>query len=380
MGAITAGTKVAADKIASTYAAVNKALHPEIREIQLTPEDHGLYNYHEVNISSTNLGNISGWLFTSQNQSSSKEDKPPIVIFGHGYGMNRVNNHPGVFETIKALREKGIDSLIFDFPHHGKSNSEKVLTTFGMDTEVNSMKAVIDYVRDKNKLNYSRIALMGISMGSVTALNTAADYHDKVQAVVADSPYSDFGEYLSESIRQWTNKIHPSHAQFILNRLPLLLGIHPKKYSPIRSIKELAKRNFPVLLIHNEGDELIPAKHSKALKDEYLYTFENTFGDAENSSPPISTLFTNVKPDHLPEFDGRLTGHCRSIDIPESGYIEKLANFCYQYLKENVTKQIPENDSKYSRGLVDRLKGVSQRTNERFSVFNPRESPEQRIP
>ena len=178
-----------------------------------------------------------------------------LVIFAHGYAENRERNKPAL-PLAKALYERGISSLLFDFRNSGLSDAS--VTSVGHFETYDLLAALKWGVRN----GYTAFAFVGFSMGASTAI-VAAAHSKRVKAVVADSPFSDLKPYLKENMRLWTKLPNFPFTPLILKMISPLTGIDPDKVRPIRKIVEL--KHTPILLIHNAGDPFISADHSRRL-------------------------------------------------------------------------------------------------------------------
>ncbi len=104
-----------------------------------------------------------------------KTDKAVIVCHGAG----RSKNSMPVVQTAQILASK-YDVFAFDFRGHMESSG-----TFRADGDTdNDLKAVVDYVRS---LGYTKVAVVGWSIGAWTALLSAARGR-KIDAILAAAP------------------------------------------------------------------------------------------------------------------------------------------------------------------------------------------------
>lgn len=204
--------------------------------------------YQEIHFTSK-AGNVplQGWLIPTN--SSQKK----IVIFAHGYGDNR-SNLEAVLPMAHALYKKGISSLLFDFRNSGKSGGN--MTTVGID-EQKDLLAAIEFAQAKG---YKKIGLMGFSMGASTSIIASAQ-SDQVQAVVADSPFSDLKPYLSMNLPVWSGL--PSFFNPIILTMAEWIGLDMTQVRPIEAVKQM--RNTPLFLIHTKKETSIPSIHSVRL-------------------------------------------------------------------------------------------------------------------
>lgn len=227
-------------------------LHPPKKPIAETPEVFHL-DYQDVSFESQNESvTLKGWLVPAE------EDTSRIVIFAHGYSENRSSANVAL-HMAKALHSRSIASLMFDF--RGAGESDGTMTSLGY-YEKQDLLGAIDYAKG---LGYEQIGLVGFSMGASTALNVAPEVPE-VQAVVADSAFTNLDQYLETNLAN----LHPLAEVEFMPKLAmweasLLTGIEPETVQPILSIQNLRDRG--IFLIHAEGDEIIPASESRELAE-----------------------------------------------------------------------------------------------------------------
>ncbi|MCR8645346.1 alpha/beta hydrolase [Paenibacillus sp. N1-5-1-14] len=223
--------------------------HPVKDPLEAKPEDLQLaYTNVEFN-SAYDETLLRGWLIPAG------DTKDRIVIFSHGFRGNRSGEKPAL-PTAKALKEQGIASLLFDFRNSGES--EGTVTSVGL-YEKSDLLAAINYAKS---LGYTKIGLVGYSMGAVVSLNAAPEASD-VQAVIADSPFADLRPYLEENLPVWSNLPAFPFTPLVIWETTLMTGLDPDKVRPIESITKL--KDKPVMLIHTTNDGKIPASNSEQL-------------------------------------------------------------------------------------------------------------------
>lgn len=266
--------------------------HPVSKPITVRPEQVQL-DYKDIEFSSKWENTLlRGWLIPVG------DTKDRIVIMAHGYSQNRSNEKP-MMPTAKALHDQGIAVLMFDFRNAGES--EGTLTSVGQ-FEYYDLLGAIEFAKSQG---YRQIGLYGLSMGAATSLNAAADSPD-VQAVVADSPFADLSTYLKENLPVWSGLPPFPFTPLIMWEIPLLTGIDPNEVKPVESIAHLKDR--PVLLIHAEGDDKIPASHS-----EQIY---------QNSGSPLTTFWLAPGTKHVGTYEA----------VPDA-YLAKVIEFFTEHLQ-----------------------------------------------
>jgi len=192
---------------------------------------------------------LKGWFFEVKGSNKT-------IILAHGYRQNRLPYGEDTFVLIKALLNQGYNVLTFDFRNSGESEGK--VTTVGL-YEKNDLLGAIKHAK---KLGSKQIVLMGFSMGASTSIVVGSESED-VDAVIADSPFSDMEEYLDDNLSVWSDLPSFPFNQTTFFSMKILEGINPKEFSPRAIINDISPR--PVLLIHSKNDTLIPIKNSHQL-------------------------------------------------------------------------------------------------------------------
>jgi len=223
--------------------------HPAKKELEAAPDQLGLA-YENVEFQSKDGTLLRGWYLPAATNER-------VVVMAHGYRQNRMGDKPAL-PTAQKLVEAGFGVLMFDFRASGQSDGDMV--TVGL-LEQEDLQAAIRYVQGKGYASQG-LGLQGFSMGAATSLLAAAGNQD-VQAVVADSPFSDLEPYLHENMPHWTHLPDIPFTPVILWELPLLMGHSPSEVSPIAGLEKL--RDRPVLFIHGGNDQAISSEHSRKM-------------------------------------------------------------------------------------------------------------------
>lgn len=115
---------------------------------------------------------LSGWL-------SLTSPSAPVIILTHGTPGNRVS----MVQRAAFLHNDGFNVLLFDFQSYGKS--EGVLSTLGM-VESEDILAAITYLHGLPATMFSKIGVLGLSMGATAAV-LAASRSEDILALIAES-------------------------------------------------------------------------------------------------------------------------------------------------------------------------------------------------
>ena len=167
-------------------------------------------------------------------------DRAPLrggVVILHGAGSCKESH----YDFSRALLPLGIASISFDQRGHGESDGP-------MDgraiTDVNSMAELLA------ARTGTPIVLRGSSMGGYLALIAAT--HIKARAVIAICPASADG--LRRSLRKGEHRFDAD-----VEQLDPLLERHGDLHAIVGELE------IPVLLLHAEGDEVVPVEHSREM-------------------------------------------------------------------------------------------------------------------
>ncbi len=192
---------------------------------------------------------LKGWFFEVKGSNKT-------LILAHGYRQNRLQYGENTLPLIKSLLNQGYNVLTFDFRNCGESEGN--LTTVGIH-EKDDLLGAIRYAKT---LGSKQIVLMGFSMGAAVSIVAGAQSKD-VNAVIADSPFSDMEEYLDKSLSAWSKLPSFPFNQTTFASMKILLGVNPKEFSPRDVVANIAPR--PLFLIHSKDDTYIPVENSHEL-------------------------------------------------------------------------------------------------------------------
>jgi uncharacterized protein len=168
----------------------------------------------------------------------------PAVLFLHGF--------PGAEKNVdiqRRLLELGVGSLSLHFSGAWGSEGQ-----YRFSTLVPQARAGLAYLARQEFVDRRRLAAFGFSMGGWTALNLAASAAS-LRAVAAVSPVGgpemitdrthDFIKHLSRSLH--------------VKSTPALTEDFKRAVSAHDPAKAAAKRRCPLLMIHGDADDVVPA-------------------------------------------------------------------------------------------------------------------------
>jgi uncharacterized protein len=254
------------------YWAASMSLHPARRP--LTPEliaqaDEVFRRDNSTripwNISAPDGTILRGWVVSPKPESalnlpSNATNTTRVadwVILFHGVADNRV----GDLGVADFLLRAGYGVVMMDSRAHGESEGD--IATYGWK-ERYDMRNVLGPLVDNE--HPQCIFAFGVSMGGGIALQAAA-VDPRISAVAAEAPFSSFREasydYAGFHRNPWLGRIlfrSVVEAGFIATKQ--MAGFYPSDVSPENSG---VQRPFPILLISDGADVVLPLRHQQAI-------------------------------------------------------------------------------------------------------------------
>ena len=197
--------------------------------------------------------NIVGWYVPSQDYYGEYVESGKTVIMSHNYQSNREMTEFDGLYLIRDLVHSGYNVITFDYT--GSGNSRGSNYTFGAD-ETDELLKVIDFTCEKYSLD--KIAVMGFAFGAGPAI-CAGCQDDRVDVIIADSPYLDLKSYLDENIAVWSQLPDFLFSAYIKSLLPVFAGTE-LNCSPLAAVSTAQNKSF--LFLHGERDNIFPYQNT----------------------------------------------------------------------------------------------------------------------
>lgn len=161
------------------------------------------------------------------------------VVYSHGKGTNLSSETP--WQHAEALWASGFDVLTYDYRGFGMSGgTSKDETTLAADAQ-----AALAFALTQPGVTLSKVVSFGHSIGSAPAIALAASTPG-LRALIIESGFSN-GQAMAETAD------------------PLGIPVTWLLREPMQNTVKIARVQMPVLIIHGEGDLLIPYEQGVAL-------------------------------------------------------------------------------------------------------------------
>jgi dipeptidyl aminopeptidase/acylaminoacyl peptidase len=244
---------------------------------------------HELPVSDVTFYNwrgevLSGWL-------SRITPQAPVIILTHGTPGNRVS----MLQRAAFLFEHGYNVLLFDFQSYGKSQG--IMSTLGM-VESEDILAAISFLHGLPDTMYSKIGVLGLSMGATAAVLAASRSSD-IGAMVAESCPVDAtrvpGDVPDEASREADQELVED-----------VYGVDITQARPIDYVNKLAGHTA-IFFINGDADGITPLSGMQA-----LYKAAGT--------PKQYWIVPGA-------------GHAQSLAVDPGGYMQRVDAFFDTYLR-----------------------------------------------
>ena len=181
---------------------------------------------------------------------------PGAVILCHGMESNK--NSEKIVALAAALAGRGILALRFDFSYVGESTGKFEDITYS--GEVNDLRAAYALVQSRAP---GKIAILGSSMGGTVALLFAADEPEIAALVTIAAPvHPERFPQRTLTLKQIDEWRHRGFTLYHGQRLNVSL-LHDLER--INVLEAAARVACPVLVVHGDADEVVPATEAHEL-------------------------------------------------------------------------------------------------------------------
>jgi hypothetical protein len=175
---------------------------------------------------------LHGWWHPGQG--AGDPSPRPVLLWCHGNAGNITHRE----HNLRLVAARGLAALLFDYRGYGRSEGRPSEHGLYADAE-----GAYDYLVHERRVEPERIVCFGRSLGAAVALHLALTR--PAAGLVMESPF----------------RSAPAMARAKVPFLPVWLLMRTRFGNEAR-VRDLA---VPLLVIHGDGDRLIPIEHGRAL-------------------------------------------------------------------------------------------------------------------
>ena len=191
-------------------------------------------------------------------------DRCPLVIVLHGFTSNKEKSH--TVAACRSMREAGFATLRFDLYGHGESDGD--FSQHTLYKWISNTLAVIGYARSLDFV--TDLYLSGHSQGGLTAALVGGMAPDLISGLILRAP--------AFMIPRCAREGNMLGFTFDPLRIPDEIGIikgltlsgnYVRVAQTIHAEDAVARFPGPVLLIHGDGDDVVPPEDSREAAGKY---------------------------------------------------------------------------------------------------------------
>lgn len=190
----------------------------------------------------------------------------PAIIICHGFMANQqsVEHYAGMLAGL------GWAAFIFDFCGGClKGSSDGRQAEMSVLTELEDLKAVIRYVKQRPDVDAEHISLMGCSQGGVVCALAAARLKNEIERLILFFPALCIPDDARRG-RMMFAKFDPGNIPPVVSRFPMELGdVYVKDVINMNIYDEISGYDGPVLLVHGTKDTIVDINYSRKAKEVY---------------------------------------------------------------------------------------------------------------
>ncbi len=221
----------------------------------------------DISLTSADGFSLSAWYIPVKNPKA-------VLVLVHGYGTYE-GGKPQMLSQAKYLSDSGYSTILLDLRSFGKSQGSKIMLG---TKEWQDVAAAYDYAKSRPENKNIPVGLLGVSMGGVTSIITAAKTQ-KADFVIAQVPFYNYQSFFRQQLVRlhYSPYLRPIIMAFFSKAVMLDLGVNYNSYSPNKLIGNI---HVPILIMSAQNDDWVNNTDGQKLYDlannPKMYWFDNT--------------------------------------------------------------------------------------------------------
>ncbi len=193
-------------------------------------------------------------------------EKLPIAIVSHGF----LQNYKSTRHYAKQFAQWGYAAYCYDFIGGGIiCHSDGKLQDMSVLTEMQDLRAVIDYACGLSYTNGNSLTLIGCSQGGFVSAMVAAELGDAVRNLILFYPALCIPDDARKG-KMMVFRFDPANIPDQLKFGPLTLGgDYARAVSNMDPYEKIRGYHGPVLILHGTKDAIVNLSYSRKAKDTY---------------------------------------------------------------------------------------------------------------
>lgn len=190
----------------------------------------------------------------------------PAVIVCHGF----IANQRSVRHYARFLAGLGWAAFTFDFCGGGLwGSSDGKQSEMSVLTEVDDLRAVIEYVKQREDVDAGSLSLMGCSQGGVVCALTATQMPGEIERLILFYPALCIPDDARRG-RMLFARFDPENVPPVVSRFPMKLSAgYVNAVKDMDIYDEIRGYEGPVLLVHGIKDRIVNISYSRRAREVY---------------------------------------------------------------------------------------------------------------
>jgi alpha-beta hydrolase superfamily lysophospholipase len=185
----------------------------------------------------------------------------PAVVFCHGFTGNRVEAHRLFVRAARRISREGMVAVRFDFRGSGESEGE--FENMSVSSEISDLNAVLSFISERGEVVRDKIAVLGLSLGGVVSILTAAQ-NPVVKAVCTWASPAEFKSLPDAFGKDLKTVLEKGYVDLPSGyRVGKSFFTDILKHDVLGSCSKISPR--PMLIIHGSEDPIVPVQHAHML-------------------------------------------------------------------------------------------------------------------
>lgn len=190
----------------------------------------------------------------------------PIAIVCHEFMTNRLFSYPYAM----ALARSGYAAFCFDFCGGGiVCGSDGDSRDMSVLTEIEDLKAVIDFAKGQSYTSEEQLLLMGCSQGGLVAALTAAELPKEIGGLILQYPALMIPDAARKGEMLWM-RFAPDNVPEEMRSGPMRIGMqYATDVMDIDTLPTITRYSGKVLILHGDKDTLVNISGSQKAAEAY---------------------------------------------------------------------------------------------------------------
>ncbi|WP_349583670.1 alpha/beta hydrolase [Leuconostoc citreum] len=213
----------------------------------------------------------------------------PTVLLFHGFGAVRTEYFCSFVQISRLLAKSGIAAIAFDFSAHGESDGTFMDFTFS--NEIFEGTQLVSFVKTLDFVDENRVALLGMSLGSVAASMVAGQLGSQIAGLCMWSPAAVFQDEILEHKTLQGKSIAgvSERGYFDFNSMKLGAAFF-EDLKAVAIYDTAVNYQGPVKIIHGGSDMIAPVAYAQKYVTAYRQSADLTVvANADHSWGDVQT-------------------------------------------------------------------------------------------